>query len=253
MKYIIYIQTLLGEFPDSFFYDAYIGFKNKGLKVIKFESINEIPVKWEYNHASVVVSFVEDTIKYFSKIDRNLFTMPKPINIPDELNSFHFLKRNVEVKTMGEFINEKTTYPIFIKPKDKLKLFAGGVITKESSKSFFNEISSDTNVITTDYIDIISEYRVFVKFGEICGIKHYLGDYFTFPNKERILEMIDKYKGAPSAYTLDVGIMSSSETILIECNDAWSITSYGLEPDVYSQLLLVRWCEIMQQTIKNQF
>lgn len=43
---------------------------------------------------------------------------------------------------------------------------------------------------------------------------------------------------------IEAGI--TEESVLIECNDAWSIGSYGLDPIIYTNILLKRWFEIVK-------
>lgn len=52
--------------------------------------------------------------------------------------------------------------------------------------------------------------------------------------------------GAPSAYCLDVGILDTGETALIEINDAFSCGSYSMSSETYSKLLITRWNELIK-------
>ena len=105
-------------------------------------------------------------------------------------------------------------------------------------------------------IDIISEYRCFVHKGVLKGIKWYAGDITEFPHINIIQEMISRYKDAPVAYTLDVGVIKNEEvmlevlgcddttTALIEVNDFWAIGSYGVSGKIYVPMLIDRFKQI---------
>lgn len=106
MHYKIYIQSV-DNFPISdLALSAYLGFKEKGMEIILFEEIEEVPVSpWH-----VVVGSIEDTISYFIKLG---LTPKKSLNIPEELQKF--VGRKIEYMTMGEFKMDSRE-PIFIKP-----------------------------------------------------------------------------------------------------------------------------------------
>jgi hypothetical protein len=62
--------------------------------------------------------------------------------------------------------------------------------------------------------------------------------------------MVEAYKNCPSAYTLDVGLIASGETVLVEVNDMWAIGSYGLDGRDYALLCARRMKEIMKKNGK---
>lgn len=237
-KYKIYIQKFGGQFIGDYAYAAYEGFDFKrDYKIICFEDIMEVPL----SPFNLVVGCIEDTTKYLQMLGKEV---PKPLNIPDELKSF--TKRNYEVMTMGKF-KKSTTLPIFVKPHDTLKYFPAGVLTKQSSiDTFFNDIPDDFKVLTSEVLDIVTEYRGFVRKGHLVGLKNYIGDFLTFPDTSIILQAIDHYKSAPKSYTIDFGVTSTGETILIECNDGWSVGSYGLDGEIYAGFLMDRWVELVK-------
>ena len=57
---------------------------------------------------------------------------------------------------------------------------------------------------------------------------------------------IAEYEDAPAGYSIDFGITDDNRTLLIECNDGWSLGNYGLEPSKYCRLLGKRWHELMK-------
>ena len=56
--------------------------------------------------------------------------------------------------------------------------------------------------------------------------------------------MVNEFINSPKAYCIDVGVLSSGETALIEVNDAFSIGIYSMPKEVYAELLITRWNEL---------
>lgn len=233
----IYIQKFGRDFVDDWAYTAYEGFKKRDEhKIFFFEDIEDVPKD------AMVVGFIEDTRKFFEIIG---FKEPRPLGIPEELKEY--IGRKIEIKTLGEFKND-TQLPIFVKPYDKLKTFPSGVIKNASSrKMLFNEYPDEAMVMTSEVLNMESEYRGFVRRGKLIGLKHYHGDFKLFPDVSVIEEAILKYKSAPISYTIDWAVTDDNKTVLIECNDGWSVGCYGLDPELYAGFLMDRWMEITKQ------
>lgn len=245
-----YIQRILNEIPDDWVFSAMLGLKNKGFEIKYFEEkdIEILPC----NMQTIVIAYIEPTIKYF---EANGIKIPHPLNIPSELNIPQFLNREIKCITMAELKAINNT-PIFVKPYGKVKQFDSGVLEKHSTKKLvFNDVPDDTLVQTSSLIDFITEYRCFIYKGEIKGIQYYKGNIGIFPDIFTISKMVTEYKSAPIAYSLDVGIFKSEDfgyadkTLLVECNDMWSIGHYGLRDDIYSSMLRDRWFEIIKNKI----
>jgi hypothetical protein len=159
---------------------------------------------------------------------------------------------------LGEFKKENIV-TIFVKPHSKIKAFPSGVLKMQSSIKNLTgfkgeELDDSIEVMTSEVIDILSEYRCFIKKGELIGIKHYQGDFTVFPNVNTIRKIIAAYTSAPAAYSLDVAITSITDfktyrekTILVEVQDMWSIGPYGLDPKLYVSLLKARWYELFRK------
>jgi hypothetical protein len=233
-----YLQKYNGEFIGDFVQCAYEGFNDIiGYQINYFEDPNEIPI----GDNIIVVGSVESTISFFK---RNKINIPKPLNIPEELKMF--LGRDIQITTMGEFRNNPTL-PIFIKPYDKIKSFPSGVVNYKSTINLLlYEVPNDVRIMTSELVDMVSEYRCFVHKNKLVGIKNYLGDFRLFLDLSVVDDCISKFKNPPISYTLDVAITNKNETILIELNDGWSVGSYGLDPQIYVKFLISRWNEICE-------
>jgi len=236
MNFKIYIQAV-NNFPIAdWAVSAYMGFREKQSNIIFFEDIEEVPAS-RYN---IVVAYIEDTNKYLERLG---IEPKKALNIPVELEKY--TGREIRYMTMGEF-KKDTQMPVFVKPARRSKEFVAGVITKQQNKEFFfREHPDDTPVLVSEVVDFISEYRGYVIDGELKGIKHYLGDFRVFPDMNIVDNAIKDYTTQPAGYSIDFGITSDGRTLLVECNDGWSLGNYGLNDTTYSTLLAKRWLQLM--------
>lgn len=238
--YTIYFKKYEKEFVDDFVASAYLGFKSKGKECKFYEDIKDVPVS-KYN---VVIGPIDETSYYFEQLGINILNDIPPINIPASLNSEAFLGRKTYIMSMREF-KDTQNVPIFAKSADVLKQFSAGVISKEKSKNdFYYDVPDDTRVLVSEVLNIESEYRVFVNRNEIIGMKNYIGNFFVYPDPKIIKIAIASYKNPPISYTIDFGVTLEGETVLIECNDGWSVGDYGLDQDIYAKFLLDRWIQI---------
>ena len=53
------------------------------------------------------------------------------------------------------------------------------------------------------------------------------------------------------AYGIDFGILKNGDTALIEWNDGFALGAYELDKEVYTDLILSRWKEIMKELKKD--
>jgi hypothetical protein len=239
MNYKIYIESL-NNFPVAdWAVSAYMGFKHKQANIIFFEDIEEVPVSpW-----NIVVGFIETTNKYFEKLG---LPSKQAINIPEELIAF--TGRKIFKGHLFDLEYMEGKWPLFIKPDGKAKEFIAGVVRdKKTADLYFNDLDRYTKILCSEVVEFVSEYRTYIINGTIKGIKHYIGDYFIFPDPQRVKDMVMSYKDAPAGYSLDVGITKNGETLLVECNDGWSLGNYGLEDTIYANLLATRWRELMKE------
>ena len=58
-------------------------------------------------------------------------------------------------------------------------------------------------------------------------MKCYSGEFNIFPDVAEINKMISAYTEAPPAYTIDVGVNTKGETVIIECHNFFSCGLYG--------------------------
>jgi len=182
-----------------------------------------------------------------------MFTAMKKLGIHYEYNDYpkglnKYLHRKIwesSIKDIKEELYDKCFInPIFIKPKDKLKKFTGFIIKSIDDLSKINNAGNDIKIFCSEPVNFLSEYRCPVINGEIKDFCHYSGDSDIKIDKSLVQKMVKDFINSPKAYCIDVGVINTGETILIEINDAFSIGKYSMSKEVYAELLITRWNEI---------
>jgi hypothetical protein len=112
----------------------------------------------------------------------------------------------------------------------------------------FLALPPEEPVWVAEPVSWLSEYRYYVIDGQVRGDGRYdaAPDDMPIPNRELVAEMaslVAREPNAPAAFSLDVGVLSSGETALIECNDAWALGLYkgSIARADYIELLWRRW------------
>jgi hypothetical protein len=94
----------------------------------------------------------------------------------------------------------------------------------------------------------VSEYRVFVTDSRIVGIRYYAGDRDVEIDENvaiKAVQLMEQSGEGMAGYVLDLGVLKSGETAVVEWNDGFALGSYGLDRAVYTDLLIARWCELV--------
>ena len=159
--------------------------------------------------------------------------MRKPEFIPKELESEYFLRRDIEkyrnireeelVKIIGD--KEK---PLFIKDISGYKK-PNGIIYKKTSLGLL-QIGFPTDILVSEYKDILLEQRGFVYDGELLDIRHYWGDFKVKPSYYFIESIVKKIKDRlnySKAYTVDVGVTEDNGSMVVELHPFVSCGLYG--------------------------
>jgi hypothetical protein len=136
---------------------------------------------------------------------------------------------------------------IFIKPV-QTKLFKGKVIREFRDFIGLNR-AEDVPIWCSEVIDFKTEWRCFVRYGELLDVRYYRGDWGQRLDVERVKEAIEDFEEeAPAAYCLDFGVDENGKYWLVEVNDGYSLGSYGMEPIKYVKFLSARWAELTGTT-----
>lgn len=168
-----------------------------------------------------------------------------------------YLNRNVWESSIRKLLlksHGNDVVNVFVKPKSKAKLFTGFIINSSTDLCRLEGFAKDTDLYCSSVVNWISEYRVFVIKSKIVGVKNYDGDESLKLDMEVVKNAIndlEKSNQRTDAYGIDFGILDDGTTALIEWNDGFALGSYGLEKEIYTELILTRWNEILKNNTHN--
>ncbi len=140
-------------------------------------------------------------------------------------------------------LREPSIWPVFVKPALQ-KSFCARVINTADNLHFNADTSDDTEVYCSEVVHFRSEWRAFVRYGNVVDLRHYKGNWRRYPDSGFIEECIQSFKDQPAAYGIDFGVTKDGRTLLVEVNDGYSLAPYGLDSIEYARLLAARWCEL---------
>ena len=171
---------------------------------------------------------------------------PDPLDYPEELTKYLYRKvaRHASISRVGKHL--------FVKPVST-KSWTGGILhslTIEPSML-------DTPVWASHPVSFVCEWRCYIMQGQLLFASRYdeQDDDRPEPDFQSVKNMILDYTQAPAAYTLDVGVLDSGETALVEVSDAWALGLYKPEPNAprialgnyqraYAEMLWSRWTQL---------
>lgn len=181
---------------------------------------------------------------------------PEPMSYPVELDQL--LCRRLDLTTIERVRGTK-----FVKPV-RTKLFTGFVWDTSADDASYSKhdreqldalrmLDPATQVWVAEPVRFLCEWRYYVCEGQVIGAGRYDPDGYDdapAPDGEVLLgsiRLLAASPEAPAAYGLDLGVLSTGETALVEVNDGWALGQYGrsLDPKDYLRLLATRWRQIL--------
>jgi hypothetical protein len=231
-----FIQAEEGQPADLNFFAAQQGFRELGFHCTLFEDVNKI----ELCADDPVVGFAGTVLV---AVERLGCKRPPPLGFPAALTEL--ARRKIKNSTLAEVRSSRSAaFPFFIKPLWREKAFPGVVVRQRSDLARLSHLDGALDILVSDVIDLVSEYRIFVLRGEPIGCRHYKADFRVFPELSVADQCIALYKDAPISYVLDVGVTKDKKTVPIEVNDGFSLGAYGLAPRLYARFLEARWWQM---------
>jgi hypothetical protein len=240
-----FLEKINGEWLDDFVYVSRYPLQRMDYEVVAFDGDDmdrTLFDKFEISKNDIIIGSVQVTVKFFNRLG---VPIPTYLGYPDSLKNY--LGRDIQRCTIEEI---NTPYPFFIKPAKDVKLFTGSVVESKASLDILllycgDDITKDTEVYLSDTIEIVSEYRCFVREGQLKGIQYYAGDFQHYINSSVVKQMIKDYENPPNCYTLDVAFTVSGHTVLIEVNDMWAIGAYGFDANEYALMCARRMNKLL--------
>lgn len=227
---------------DCYNVNAFIareGFRSLGWETEKFYLLEEIS---SLDPEELIVGGIANVRKRLE-----LLGFPhsgNEIDYPEPLKKY--LHRRIWSSTIEELMHQEDQWNVFVKPKSETKKFAGKVIRKHLDFVGLVDPDSPTEIWCSEIIPFLTEWRCFIRYGEILDIRRYKGAWDTQPDLSVIRKAITDFIEAPAAYALDFGMDDSGRMVLVEVNDGHSLGSYGIQPTDYARFLSARWSEMTQ-------
>ncbi|WP_426753828.1 ATP-grasp domain-containing protein [Myxococcus sp. Y35] len=175
---------------------------------------------------------------------------PETQDYPPSLSPF--LHRRVWRSTVRQLTADVlygSVPPVFAKPRGRRKRFTGHVFARADDLLYLERASASTDILCSEVVRWLSEYRAFVVRGDIVGIRNYGGDPSQRVDEESVRQAIQCLESAgegTAGYAVDFGVLEPGQTALVEWNDGFSLGAYGLERGPYTDLTLARWLELTQ-------
>jgi len=232
-----YVQQQYNQWLNENCYASWYGLTRMGYDVHPF-TMDNIPQ--DITKETIVHGGVNTVRMVFDLLG---IEQPPIHNPQDYLPQYCY--RDFDVTTIGQInTTYNKEYPYFIKPLKDHKLFTGFVVKNEIDKLKLYGLPVDTEIMVSDYINMVTEYRCFVNRGKLVGSKNYTGDFTKNIDYSIVEKAIKDYKDQPISCSLDFALTDKGETILIEINDGFALGSYGLNPIIYSKMIIDRWNEL---------
>lgn len=229
-------------------YAAFYGFSLMGAEIVFFDAKEGPPEG--LLRSDIIVGWIGNVKKGLINLG---IEPPKELDYPESLRKY--LGRNVWESTLHTIHNNPDTWPVFVKPKLG-KQFTGKLITKLGDMIGLGS-QDDREIWCSDPMDFKSEWRTFVRYGEMLDSRCYKGDFRVSPDWSVVQEAIQAYTEQPASFTMDVGPVlqhdGTYKTHIVEVNDGYAMGGYGLFPTQYAKMISARWCEMVGIPDEIQF
>lgn len=240
----VLIQRLNGEIASDVCYTAWRGFCIKGSKIEFFDWLDLKAGKVAIDRQTLIVGGMVEVHHALKTIG---VTPPTPLNLPESLVAYR--GRKIWMSTWDKIhrqLKAAPMDPVFVKPLKAAKAFTGYVVANLEDLEPTIHLSAHMELLVSECVDFVTEWRYFVHKQEIVGIAHYQGDCLLPLNSQVIRQAVKDYeREAPIAYSIDFGLTKDGRMLLIEVNDALALGCYGLGAVRYATMLEDRWLELV--------
>lgn len=241
----IYVHKVGRRLFSENVFTAAVGFSEIGFNVQEHEVNSELYDLLKQNKSAVFVGGINAVRSVFSELG-----IPQPVIDNPHIHLPSFLGREMfelSFSDVEQYASLENSFPFFIKPLEEHKLFTGYVVkSKHDLFQAKNRVRPETKILMSEVVDFVSEHRCFVHKGKLVGCKNYTGDFKLLPDFNVVESAISQYENQPIGYSIDFGVTKEGKTLLVEMNDGFGLSAYGLNKIIYCQILLDRWDEILK-------
>ena len=196
-------------------------------------------------------------------------TIFKKFNVIPQLPDYpSSLKKYIGRKVWHDTINSisknerKWSAGYFVKPV-RNKAFTGKIISNIKDFIGCGSCYEDYEVIVSEPIDILAEWRCFILYDEIIDVRpygsisslKYKGFEYQYDSNvlQEMLQTFKTWKERPMACSMDICYTKDGRTLLVEFNDAYALGCYGLPGILYAKLISARWSQLLGRSDEFRF
>jgi hypothetical protein len=242
---LVYVQAENGVPAADPFYRAWDGFRRRGVPSVLFEPAQLADGMLPLARDTLVaggVPVVEAALVALG------VAVPPADNLPEALAAFR--GRKVWTSTWGElrarYGKAGPPAPLWVKARRRNKAFPSIAVYDAADIGASGNLPDGFEVLVSEYVTFVSEWRCFVRGGRVIDLCRYQGDVFAYPDPKVIKAAVAAHaRTAPAGYGIDFGVLTDGRTVLVEANEGYSLNPYGLEAMEYAELLEARWLELV--------
>lgn len=235
----LYTEKLVrGDFSNISFYTGVEGFYHMGFEIIEVNNIKTQRIE-EDSVCFGSINFVQGALRNLS------FGVPEHNDYPNSLSKFY--GRRISESTINTIANNPELWDVFVKPKGQLKKFTGRHVKGTKDLIGCGDQNADVPIWVSEPVEFVSEWRVFVRYNEVLGVRPYKGDWRYSYDHKVIKEAVKLFINSPAGYAIDFGRTRDGRLLIVEVNEGYSIGTYGLNYISYAKLISARWAEMTNQ------
>lgn len=242
----VYVQAEGGVPATDSFYRAWDGFRRRGVPVAPFEPKQLDDRSLPLARDTLVVGGVPVVEAALAALG---VAVPPADNLPESLAAFR--GRKVWTGTWGElrarYGKSGPPAPLWVKARRRNKAVPSIAVYDAADIGASGNLPDSFEVLVSEYVTFVSEWRCFVRGGRVIDLCRYQGDVFAYPDAAVVRAAVSAHAkvGAPAGYGIDFGVLTTGRTVLVEVNEGYSLNPYGLESMEYAELLEARWLELV--------
>lgn len=241
---LAYVQAQDGIPADEAFFKAFEGFRKRGVPCQLFDAPQIEQRQLPLAPDALVAGGLRVVEAALAAVGA---TVPEADNLPACLARYR--GRKVWPSTWGElrarFGTKGPPDPLFVKPLRRNKGFPAVALYDADDLPPASRLADFEEVLVSEYVVFVSEWRCYVCHGQVLELCHYQGDPFRFPDPQTIKAALADHSPSPAGYGIDFGVLTDGRTVLVEVNDGYSLGSYGMNSVEYSELLEARWLQLV--------
>jgi hypothetical protein len=242
---LAYIQAEGGIPAADSFFRAWDGFRKRGLRCELFEPKQLEQRTLPLARDTLVAGGVPVVEAALTALG---VTIPPADNLPACLAKYR--GRKVWTSTWGalrsQYGKKGPPEPLWVKSLRRNKGAPSIAVYEAEDIAVASRLPDSHEVLVSEYVTFVSEWRCFVRHEQILDLCRYQGDVFRYPDSAVVKSAVADYsRVGPVAYGIDFGVLTDGRTVLVEVNEGYSLNPYGLESMEYAELLEARWLQLV--------